>query len=123
MVAKSARFASLNKKLNVEHYIALAQLLVEENFPAIAIHYELPEEERHSWYQQFKDFQWWNLVAFHLFSWGIDIKLLNIAFNYNMCKYSNTCLHHVAKAGHCGTKGLAAMFVSGENDAKVHPQH
>lgn len=37
--------------------MALAQLLVEQNFPAIAIHRAMAQEERLSRYQQFKDFQ------------------------------------------------------------------
>lgn len=37
--------------------MALSQLLVEQNFPAIAIHRAMQQEERLSRYQQFKDFQ------------------------------------------------------------------
>jgi len=37
--------------------MALAQLLIEQNFPAIAIHRGMGQEERLSRYQQFKDFQ------------------------------------------------------------------
>ncbi|KAJ8792053.1 hypothetical protein J1605_020112 [Eschrichtius robustus] len=42
---------------SVQRCIALARLLVEQNFPAIAIHCGMPQEERLSQYQQFKDFQ------------------------------------------------------------------
>ena len=37
--------------------MALAKLLIEQNFPAIAIHRSMSQEERLSKYQQFKDFQ------------------------------------------------------------------
>ena len=37
--------------------MALAQLLIEQNFPAIAIHRSMTQEERLSRYQQFKDFK------------------------------------------------------------------
>jgi ATP-dependent RNA helicase UAP56/SUB2 len=37
--------------------MALAQLLTEQNFPAIGIHRGMVQEERLSRYQQFKDFQ------------------------------------------------------------------
>merc|ERR1711874_567110 len=47
---------------------ALAQLLIEQNFPAIAIHRGMTWEERLSRYQQFKDFQKRILVATNLFS-------------------------------------------------------
>ena len=42
---------------SVQRCIALAQLLIEQNFPAIAIHRGMTQEERLSRYQSFKDFQ------------------------------------------------------------------
>lgn len=36
-----------------------------------------------------------------------------------MREYSDTYLHREARAGQLGTKGLAVIFVSGENDAKI----
>ena len=48
---------------SVQRCMALAQLLIEQNFPAIAIHRSMAQEERLSRYQQFKDFQKRILVA------------------------------------------------------------
>lgn len=42
---------------SVQRCVALAQLLTEQNFPAIGIHRGMSQEERLSRYQQFKDFQ------------------------------------------------------------------
>ena len=42
---------------SVQRCMALAQLLIEQNFPAIAIHRGMTQEERLSRYQSFKDFQ------------------------------------------------------------------
>ncbi|XP_073404914.1 spliceosome RNA helicase DDX39B isoform X2 [Dendrobates tinctorius] len=104
---------------SVQRCIALAQLLVEQNFPAIAIHRGMGQEERLSRYQQFKDFQRRILVATNLFGRGMDIERVNIAFNYDMPEDSDTYLHRVARAGRFGTKGLAITFVSDEGDAKI----
>ncbi|XP_040298123.1 spliceosome RNA helicase DDX39B isoform X2 [Bufo gargarizans] len=104
---------------SVQRCIALAQLLVEQNFPAIAIHRGMQQEERLSRYQQFKDFQRRILVATNLFGRGMDIERVNIAFNYDMPEDSDTYLHRVARAGRFGTKGLAITFVSDEGDAKI----
>jgi len=104
---------------SVQRCIALAQLLVEQNFPAIAIHRAMTQEERLSRYQQFKDFQKRILVATNLFGRGMDIERVNIVFNYDMPEDSDTYLHRVARAGRFGTKGLAVTFVSDEADAKV----
>nr|XP_046182259.1 DEAD (Asp-Glu-Ala-Asp) box polypeptide 39B isoform X1 [Oncorhynchus gorbuscha] len=109
---------------SVQRCVALAQLLVEQNFPAIAIHRGMPQEERCvdsclSRYQQFKDFQRRILVATNLFGRGMDIERVNIAFNYDMPEDSDTYLHRVARAGRFGTKGLAITFVSDETDART----
>lgn len=104
---------------SVQRCMALAQLLVDQNFPAIAIHRAMTQEERLSRYQQFKDFQKRILVATNLFGRGMDIERVNIVFNYDMAEDSDTYLHRVARAGRFGTKGLAITFVSDEGDAKV----
>uniref|UniRef100_A0AAQ4PJW7 RNA helicase n=1 Tax=Gasterosteus aculeatus aculeatus TaxID=481459 RepID=A0AAQ4PJW7_GASAC len=104
---------------SVHRCVALSQLLVEQNFPAIAIHRGMAQEERLSRYQQFKDFQRRILVATNLFGRGMDIERVNIVFNYDMPEDSDTYLHRVARAGRFGTKGLAVTFVSDETDAKT----
>jgi len=103
----------------VQRCMALNQLLTEQNFPAIAIHRNMAQEERLSRYQQFKDFQKRILVATNLFGRGMDIERVNIVFNYDMPEDSDTYLHRVARAGRFGTKGLAITFVSDEADAKT----
>merc|ERR1712127_1118647 len=103
----------------VQRCVALSQLLVEQNFPAIAIHRAMTQEERLSRYQQFKNFQKRILVATNLFGRGMDIERVNIVFNYDMPEDSDTYLHRVARAGRFGTKGLGITFVCDETDAKV----
>jgi len=104
---------------SVQRCTALAQLLTEQNFPAIGIHRGMTQEERLNRYQQFKDFQKRILVATNLFGRGMDIERVNIVFNYDMPEDSDTYLHRVARAGRFGTKGLAITFVSDEADAKI----
>jgi len=104
---------------SIQRCMALAQLLVDQNFPAIAIHRAMKQEERLSRYQQFKDFHKRILVATNLFGRGMDIERVNIVFNYDMPEDSDTYLHRVAPAGRFGTKGLAVTFVSEESDAKT----
>merc|ERR1712117_447136 len=104
---------------SVQRCVALAQLLIEQNFPAIAIHRGMSQEERLSRYQQFKDFQKRILVATNPFGRGMDIERVNIVFNYDMPEDTDTYLHRVARAGRFGTKGLAITFVSDESDAKT----
>jgi len=104
---------------SVQRCEALSKLLVEQNFPAIAIHRAMAQEERLSRYQEFKDFKKRILIATNLFGRGLDIERVNIVFNYDMAEDSDTYLHRVARAGRFGTKGLAITFVSDEKDTAV----
>jgi len=104
---------------SIQRCMALCTLLGEQNFPAIAIHRSMTQEERLSRYQQFKDFKKRILVATDLFGRGMDIERVNIVFNYDMPENSDSYLHRVARAGRFGTKGLGITFVSDEADAKV----
>ncbi|VDP91587.1 unnamed protein product [Echinostoma caproni] len=104
---------------SVQRCMALSQLLVDQNFPAIAMHRAMTQEERLERYQAFKNFQKRLLVATNLFGRGMDIERVNIVFNYDMAEDSDTYLHRVARAGRFGTKGLAITFISDELDAKV----
>ena len=103
----------------VPRAIALDKLLVECNFPSIAIHSGLTQEERIMKYKQFKDFQKRIMVSTDLFGRGIDIEKVNIVINYDMPDDSDSYLHRVGRAGRFGTKGLALTFSSSDEDWAV----
>merc|ERR1712151_1139450 len=104
---------------SVQRAIALDKLLVECNFPSIAIHSGLSQEDRVARYKQFKDFQKRIMVSTDLFGRGIDIERVNIVVNYDMPEDSDSYLHRVGRAGRFGTKGLALTFVSTDEDSDV----
>merc|ERR1712076_330759 len=104
---------------SVQRAIALDKILVECNFPSIAIHSGLDQEERIARYKQFKDFQKRIMVSTDLFGRGIDIERVNIVINYDMPDEGDSYLHRVGRAGRFGTKGLALTFVSTDEDTEV----
>lgn len=103
----------------VQRAVALDKLLQECNFPSIAIHSALQQDERIERYRLFKEFKKRIIVATDLFGRGIDIEKVNIVINYDMPQDSDTYLHRVGRAGRFGTKGLALTFVSSEEDSTV----
>merc|ERR1719215_1354001 len=107
---------------SVQRAIALDKLLVECNFPSIAIHSNLEQKERIVRYKQFKEFQKRIMVSTYLFGRGIDIERVNIVINYDMPQDSDSYLHRVGRAGRFGTKGLAITFVGTDQDADVLKQ-
>merc|ERR1711957_1147302 len=104
---------------SVQRAIALDKLLVECNFPSIAIHSGLAQEDRIARYKQVKEFQKRIMVSTDLFGRGIDIERVNIVINYDMPDDSDCYLHRVGRAGRFGTKGLALTFTTTTEDADV----
>jgi len=104
---------------SVQRAVALDKLLVECNFPSIAIHSGLAQDDRIDRYKQFKEFKKRIMVSTDLFGRGIDIERVNIVINYDMPEDSDSYLHRVGRAGRFGTKGLALTFVSSEEDSEV----
>merc|ERR1711934_753459 len=104
---------------SVQRAIALDKLLCECNFPSIAIHSALNQEERINRYKQFKEFQKRIMVCTDLFGRGIDIERVNIVINYDVPTVSDQYLHRVGRAGRFGTKGLAISFVGSDEDQEV----
>ncbi|KAK9236590.1 P-loop containing nucleoside triphosphate hydrolase protein [Lipomyces kononenkoae] len=97
----------------------LNKLLTECNFPSIAVHSGIPQEERIARYKSFKEFNKRICVSTDVFGRGIDIERINLAINYDLPADADTYLHRVGRAGRFGTKGLAVSFVSTKEDAEV----
>jgi len=97
----------------------LDKLLRECNFPSVAVHSGVSQEERIKRYKAFKEFQERICVATDVFGRGIDIERINLAINYDLPGDADSYLHRVGRAGRFGTKGLAISFVSTDADQEV----
>jgi len=105
---------------SVNRAVELNKLLLDCNFPSIAIHGGLKQEERIEKYRKFKEFSSRIMVATgQIFGRGIDIERVNVVVNYDMPTEADSYLHRVGRAGRFGTKGLAISFVSSKEDGEV----
>ncbi|KAG0651661.1 ATP-dependent RNA helicase SUB2 [Hyphodiscus hymeniophilus] len=100
----------------------LDKLLRECNFPSIAVHSGVSQDERIKRYKEFKEFNKRICVATDVFGRGIDIERINLAINYDLPGDADSYLHRVGRAGRFGTKGLSISFVSSEGDQEVLKQ-
>ncbi|KAI9786431.1 MAG: Suppressor of the cold-sensitive snRNP biogenesis mutant brr1-1 [Geoglossum umbratile] len=100
----------------------LDKLLRECNFPSIAVHSGVTQEERIKRYKEFKEFNKRICVATDVFGRGIDIERINLAINYDLPADADSYLHRVGRAGRFGTKGLSISFVSSDEDEEVLKQ-
>jgi len=97
----------------------LNKLLVDHNFPSMAIYGGLSQEERLERYNKFKEYKARILVSTDIFGRGVDFERVNIVFNYDIPESPDQYLHRVGRSGRFGTKGLAITFVSSAEDSKV----
>ena len=98
---------------------ALTDLLDKLDFPCVAIHGDMKQQERIQSFREFKDFKYRILVSTDVTARGIDIERVNIVVNYDMPDCPETYLHRVGRAGRFGTKGLAISFVVDQNDKEI----
>lgn len=100
---------------------ALSDMLTKNNFPSVAIHSNLPQEERIKLFDLFKLFKRRIMVATELYGRGVDFLKVNTVINYDMSAKAEDYVHRVGRAGRFGTKGITITFLSKEkeDDQKV----
>ena len=104
---------------NIQRCEALCDILNQNSIPSIAIHADLPQEERISKFDAFKDFKKRIMVATELYGRGVDFLKVNTVINYDMSTDAEAYVHRVGRAGRFGTKGITITFLASEEDQKV----
>ena len=97
----------------------LSDILSKNNFPSIAIHADLPQEERIKLFDLFKDFKRRIMVATELYGRGVDFLKVNTVINYDMSSKADAYVHRVGRAGRFGSKGITITFLATKEDEDV----
>ena len=97
----------------------LSDMLCKNNFPSIAIHADLPQEERIKLFDLFKDFKRRIMVATELYGRGVDFLKVNTVINYDMSSKADAYVHRVGRAGRFGSKGITITFLASKDDEEV----
>lgn len=98
---------------------ALCDLLMQQEFPAIALHKGMSQQERVQRYQEFKDGEKRVLVATGLCDRGLHIDNVNVVFNYDVPEDVVAYLHRTARAGRFGRKGVAITMIADDKDTTM----
>jgi superfamily II DNA/RNA helicase len=104
---------------NIARCETLSDILEKNKFPAVAIHADLPQEERIKKFDRFKDFKTRIMVATELYGRGVDFLKVNFVINYDMSTDAEAYVHRVGRAGRFGSKGITITFLASEDDQKV----
>ena len=97
----------------------LSDILTKNEFPSIAIHADLPQEERIRKFNSFKEFKSRIMVATELYGRGVDFLKVNTVINYDMSIDAEAYVHRVGRARRFGTKGITITFLASDEDQKV----
>ena len=100
---------------SVQRAIQLDKLLQECNFPSVAIHASMKQEERIKMYQNFKDFKHRILVSTDIWGRGIDVQQVSLVICYDLPNNRELYIHRIGRSGRFGRKGVAINFVKSDD--------
>jgi len=88
------------------------------NFTVVAMHGDMPQDERDEIMKQFRSGQARVLITTDLWSRGIDVSQVSLVINYDLPRDREVYLHRIGRCGRFARKGVAINFVKDE-DIKI----
>lgn len=98
-----------NTKTNVDR---LVEILKTRGFFADAIHGDMSQPQREKVMRGFKNGSIKVLVATDVAGRGIDVKNVEVVFNYDLPRDDEDYIHRIGRTGRAGSSGKAFAFVS-----------
>jgi superfamily II DNA/RNA helicase len=92
----------------------LAQLLIQENLFADALHGDLRQNKREQVMQRFRTKKQRVLVATDIVARGVDISHISLVVNYDLPLCPEDYVHRIGRTGRAGATGQAVSLISPE---------
>ncbi len=89
----------------------LANMLIEDNYNAVALSGELNQGQRNQIMDSFSRGQQKILITTDLASRGLDLVNVSHVINFDMPKHTEEFVHRIGRTGRAGSKGDAISFV------------
>lgn len=93
----------------------LAKKITQLGYSCYYIHARMQQIHRNRVFHDFRQGNCRNLVCSDLITRGIDILAVNVVFNFDFPKQSETYLHRIGRSGRFGHLGLAINFITDED--------
>jgi translation initiation factor 4A len=90
----------------------LGNALVNQEFPVLMIHGEMPSGERKDTMERFKKGEGRILITTDLLARGIDVQQLSLVINFDLPIDNETYIHRIGRSGRYGRKGIAINFMT-----------
>jgi len=101
-----------NTKKKVEW---LSRKMTEANFVVVAMHGEMPQEERDNIMQAFRNCDYRVLITTDIWARGIDVSQVSLVINYDLPIHRENYIHRIGRSGRFGRKGVAINFVTDDD--------
>merc|ERR1712083_92625 len=93
----------------------LTQKMRAANFPIASIHGDMPQKERDSVMEDFRQGKARQLIATDLIGRGLDVQQVSLVINYDIPTSREFYIHRIGRSGRFGRKGIALNFVKNED--------
>lgn len=93
----------------------LATKMREANFTVSFMHGEMPQKERDSIMQEFRQGASRVLITTDIWARGIDVQQVSLVINYDLPLNREQYIHRIGRSGRFGRKGVAINFVKTED--------
>ena len=98
---------------------ALATLLADRGYSALALHGDLEQRDREEMLLRFANRSCVVLVATDVAARGLDIKDMPLVINYDMALDPDIHLHRIGRTGRAGSKGLALSLCTDKERSRA----
>jgi len=112
-ITQAVIFCNTKKKVDW-----LAKQMTEANFMVVAMHGDMPQEERDNIMGAFRACEYRVLITTDIWARGIDVSQVSLVINYDLPTNRELYIHRIGRSGRFGKKGVAINFVK-EEDVSV----
>ena len=93
----------------------LAKKIIEMGMSCYFIHAGMEQSDRNKVFHDFRNNACRCLVSTDLMTRGIDVPNVNVVFNFDFPKNSETYLHRIGRSGRFGHLGIAISFITDDD--------
>jgi len=109
-ITQAVIFCNTKKKVDW-----LARKMTEANFMVVAMHGDMPQEERDSIMQAFRSCEYRVLITTDMWARGLDVSQVSLVINYDLPNNRELYIHRIGRSGRFGRKGVAINFVKNDD--------
>jgi len=109
-ITQAVIFCNTKKKVDW-----LAKKMTEANFMVVAMHGDMPQEERDNIMGAFRACEYRVLIVTDIWARGIDVSQVSLVINYDLPSNRESYIHRIGRSGRFGRKGVAINFVKDED--------